>query len=282
MVYELNDVTVQYSDQVAIQHVSCKIQAGKWISVVGQTGAGKSTFVKVLKGLIPSIDGEYSIDDVAVSRDAKGQLKVIPDIGFVFQYPEHQLFETTVQKELSFALKQHGYSSEQITETIRTILPQVGLTEDILPLSPLQLSGGQKRRVAIASVFMMNPRLLIVDEPTAGLDPVSRASMLQLLKNWQQQENRTLIFVSHQMEDVAEYSDEVMVFHAGFLRGHFETSSLFLEQAQLLKDIELSLPQPVQFLRLIEELSGRKIEVASCREEDIFTKILPIWNTRSV
>ncbi|MOA44322.1 Energy-coupling factor transporter ATP-binding protein EcfA2 [compost metagenome] len=119
-----------------------------------------------------------------------------------------------------------------------------------------------------------------MDEPTAGLDPVSRTAMLQLLKNWQQQENRTLIFVSHQMEDVAEYSDEVMVFHEGYLRGHFETSSLFLEQAQLLEDIGLSLPQHVQLLKLIEELTGSRIEVASCREEDIFTKIMPIWNTR--
>lgn len=279
MVYQLQNVSVQYSDHVAIQHVSCTIEAGKWISVVGQTGAGKSTFVKVLKGLIPTMDGEYCIDHKPVPRDTKGHVKVIPDVGFVFQYPEHQIFETTVQKELSFALKQQGCSSQQITEIIRSILPEVGLSEDILPLSPFQLSGGHKRRVALASVLTMNPKLLIVDEPTANLDPVSRSTMLQLLKKWQEQEKRTLIFVSHQMEDVAEYSDEVMVFQSGLLRGHFDTSHLFLEQAPLLEDMGLSLPQPVQFLKLVEELTGRKIEVASCREEDIFSSILPIWNT---
>ncbi|GIP26647.1 energy-coupling factor transporter ATP-binding protein EcfA2 [Paenibacillus sp. J23TS9] len=282
MVYQLNDVSVHYTNQAAIQHVNCTIQKGKFISVIGQTGAGKSTFVQVLKGLIPAIDGDYLVHRQPVNRDAKGQIKVVPEIGFVFQYPEHQLFETTVQKELAFGPKQRGFSSQQITESIKTILPQVGLSEEILPFPPFQLSGGQKRRVAIASVLMMDPELLIADEPTAGLDPASRVDMLQLLKNWQLQENRTLICVSHQLEDVAEYSDEVIVFHAGQLRGHYDTNTLFLEQSQLLQDIGLPLPEPIQLLKMIEELSGRNIEVASCREEDIFKAIMPIWKRRGI
>lgn len=282
MVYQLNDVSVHYSNQAALQNVNCTIQEGKWISVIGPMGAGKSTFVKVLKGLIPHIDGNYLIHYQPVNRDAKGQLKVVSEIGFVFQNPEHQLFERTVYKELAFAPKLQGLSNQQIAEVITNILPQVGLSEDILPLPPFQLSGGQKRRVAVASVLMMNPKLLIVDEPTAGLDPASRVDMLQLLQKWQQQENRTLIFVSHQMEDVAEYSDEVIVFHAGHLMGHYDTNTLFLEQGQLLEEIGLSLPEPVQLLELVEELSGRKIEVLSCKEEDIFRAIMPIWNTRGV
>jgi energy-coupling factor transport system ATP-binding protein len=282
MAYQLNNLSVNYAYHVALQNVSCTIQEGKWISVIGQTGAGKSTFVKVLKGLIPTVEGDYLIHQQPVKRDAKGQLKVVPEIGFVFQYPEHQLFETTVYKELAFALKQQGSSRQQITEAIATILPQVGLSEEILPLAPFQLSGGQKRRVAIASVLMMNPKLLIVDEPTAGLDPVGRVALLQLLKKWQQQENRTIIFVSHQMDDVAEYSDEVMVFQAGQLMGHFDISTLFLEQVQLLEKLELSLPEPLQLLKLVEELSDQKIEVASFREQDIFEKIMPIWNTRGL
>lgn len=282
MVYQLNNVSVHYSNQVALQNVSCTIQEGKWISIIGQTGAGKSTFAKVLKGLIPTIDGDYLIQHKPVNRDAKGQIKVVPEIGFVFQYPEHQLFETTVQKELAFAPKQLGFSNEKITEAIGRILPQLGLSEEILPLPPFQLSGGHKRRIAIASVLMMNPKVLIVDEPTASLDPASRVTMLQLLRKWQQQDKRTLIFISHQMEDVAEYSDEVMVFHAGQLMGHCDTSTLFLEQSQMLEDLGLLLPEPVQLLKLVEELSGRKIEVASCREEDIINKIMPIWNARGV
>ena len=271
---------MNYSHRMALRNVNCTIEEGKWISVIGQTGAGKSTFVQVLKGLIANIDGDYLIDQYPVKRDAKGQLKVIPEIGFVFQYPEHQLFETTVYKELAFAPKQLGLSSQQITESISKILPQLGLSEDILALAPFQLSGGLKRRVAIASVLMMEPKLLIVDEPTAGLDPISKAALLQLLKKWQQQENRTIIFVSHQMEDVAEYSEEVIVFHEGSLMGQFDTCNLFLKQSHLLEKIGLSLPESIQFLKLVEELSGEKIKVTSCREQEIFEKVLPLWRSR--
>jgi len=234
----------------------------------------------VLKGLIPSIEGEYWINQQPVHRDAKGQLKVVSEIGFVFQYPEHQLFETTVYKELAFGSNQQGATRQQIAEAIKNILPKVGLSEEILPLNPFQLSGGEKRRVAIASVLMMNPKLLILDEPTAGLDPASQVALLNLLKAWQQQGNHTILFVSHQMDDVAEYSDEVIVFHKGQLRGHYDTRTLFLEQMQLLAEVGLSLPEPIQLLKLVEELSGHKIEVASCREQDIFDVIMPIWNSR--
>lgn len=283
MVYQLSQVSVQYADQEVLHRVSCTIEEGKWISVIGQTGAGKSTFVKVLKGLIPHLEGAYTIDQQPVYRDAKGQLKVIPDIGFVFQYPEHQLFETTVYKELAFGMKLQGYSDQQIMENIQRVLPQVGLPEEILPMAPFQLSGGQKRRVAIASVLLMEPPLLIVDEPTAGLDPSSRSALLQLLSNWQQQQpHRTLIFVSHHMEDVAEYSDEIFLFHQGHLLGQYDPTILFLEQPQVVEEAGLSLPEPVQLLHVFEELSGQKIEVHSCREEDIMRAIMPIWKSRSV
>ncbi|WP_342440223.1 ATP-binding cassette domain-containing protein [Paenibacillus sp. FSL L8-0436] len=280
MVYQLNNLSVSYADRVALQNVSCTIQGGKWISVIGHTGAGKSTFVKVLKGLIPDIAGEYLINEHPIPKDRKGQIKALPDIGYVFQYPEHQLFESTVYKELAFAPKLRGDTPQQIKKSIEIILSQVGLTEDILPLVPFQLSGGQKRRVAIASVLMMDPKLLILDEPTAGLDPVSHAALLQLLSKWQQQGNRTVLFVSHQMNDVAEYSDEVMVFHEGQLMGHYETGTLFLDQAEWLEQLGLSLPEPVQLLKIVEEMSGEIIEVASCREQDIFAKVLPIWQAR--
>ncbi|GGG12735.1 ATP-binding cassette domain-containing protein [Paenibacillus aceti] len=282
MVYELRQVNVNYSGRSALSNIDCRIEEGRWISIIGHTGAGKSTFVKTLKGLIPDFQGDYLIDGQPVPRDTKGQVKVIPDIGFVFQYPEHQLFETTVYKELAFAPKMLGYSSGQIKQAIEQILPQMGLQREILPLSPLQLSGGQKRLVAIASVLLMNPGLLIVDEPTAGLDPVNRAAMLRMLKAWQQQDNRTLLCISHQMEDVAEYSDEVMVFHEGRLRGHESARILFFEKPELLERAGLPLPEPVQLLRLTEELCGQRIEVASCREGDIIQALAPIWQRRGV
>jgi energy-coupling factor transport system ATP-binding protein len=228
MVYQFNHLSVNYADQVALHDITCTLTSGKWISIIGPTGAGKSTFVKVLKGLIPSVNGDYFINQKPVDRDAKGHLKVVPEMGFVFQYPEHQLFETTVYKELAFALHQQGASRRQISEAIETILPQVGLSEEMLPLNPFQLSGGEKRRVAIASVLMTNPKLLILDEPTAGLDPASQLALMKLLKAWQQQDNRTIVFVSHQMDDVAEYSDEVLVFHKGQLRGHYDTRGTWI------------------------------------------------------
>jgi len=281
MEYQLNDVSVTYNDRIALYQINCTIQSGKWISIIGQTGAGKSTFVQLLKGLIPNISGEYLINQLPVVRDRKGHIKVITDVGYVFQYPEHQLFETTVYKELAFAPKIKGYSDQQIKKSIEAILPQVGLSEDILSLAPFQLSGGQKRIVAIASVLMMEPQLLILDEPTAGLDPINRVVLLQLLKQWQEQHNRTILFVSHQMNDVAEYSDEVMVLHEGKLVGHFDTNHLFLEQADLLENLGLSLPEPVQLLKLVEELSGQKIEVSSCKEKHIFEMVSPVWHARS-
>ncbi|HBS45401.1 MAG TPA: cobalt transporter ATP-binding subunit, partial [Paenibacillus sp.] len=121
---------------------------------------------------------------------------------------------------------------------------------------------------------------LILDEPTAGLDPASQVSLLKLLKTWQLQSQRTILFVSHQMEDVAEYSDEVMVFHKGQLTGQFDPRTLFLEKEQLLMELGLSMPEPVQLLKLVAELSGQKIEVASCKERDIFDAVMPIWHSR--
>lgn len=278
---ELKDVTVDYDGRIALKHINCTLHQGKWISVIGPTGAGKSTFVKVLKGLVPSFQGEYRIDGQNVQVDARGKMKVVPEIGFVFQYPEHQIFETTVYKELAFAPKIQGFSAQQIDEAIEHILPQLGLSKELLTYAPFELSGGQRRRIAIASVLLMNPKLLILDEPTAGLDPLSRASMLKMLKEWQQADNRTVLFVSHHMDDVAEYSDEVMVFSEGQLIGHDEANTIFLKKTELLQKARIPLPEHLQFLQLMEQLCGYPIEVESCKERDVFSTLLPIWHARS-
>lgn len=277
---ELKDVSVDYDGRMVLKQINCTLHEGKWISVIGPTGAGKSTFVKVLKGLIPTIHGQYRIDKETVPTDSKGRIKVVPEIGFVFQYPEHQIFETTVYKELAFAPKIQGYSTQQIDEAIENILPQVGLSRDLLTYAPFQLSGGQKRRLAIASVLLMSPKLLILDEPTAGLDPLSRVALLNMLKEWQQKNNCTIIFVSHHMDDVAEYSDEVMVFKAGLLIGHDDADTLFLKKSELLRQAGLSLPEHLEFLQFMEQLYGQPMEVKSCKEQDVFNKILPIWHAR--
>ncbi|MBP1999909.1 energy-coupling factor transport system ATP-binding protein [Paenibacillus shirakamiensis] len=280
MAYELNDVSVSYEGRTVLDQVSCIIPTGKWISIIGPTGAGKSTFVKVLKGLIPDIQGEYRINQHPCPRDARQQIKVVPDIGYVFQHPEHQIFETSVFKELAFGPKMQGFSTQQVEEAIELVLPKVGLTKDILPSVPFHLSGGEKRRIAIASVLITNPKVLILDEPTVGLDPVTRAALLTQLKDWQQQDQRTILFVSHQMEEVAEYSDEIMLFQEGRLLAHLDAVSLFIDNSILVERTGLNLPESIQLLKLVEELSKERIEVSSCKEQEIIAKILPIWQAR--
>ncbi|MFF2908027.1 ATP-binding cassette domain-containing protein [Paenibacillus sp. NPDC057934] len=265
-----------------LQSLSCTLQEGKWISVIGHNGAGKSTFAKLIKGLIPSFRGEYTFNQQPLPRDSKGNMKVVPQIGYVFQNPEQQIFETTVYKELAFAQKIRNGPTGDTQAAIESIMQQMGLSSDLLDASPYQLSGGQKRRVAIASVLIADPELLILDEPTVGLDPLSRIALLDQIKAWQQTKNRTVIFISHQMEDVAEYSDEVMIFNSGRLLVQMNTNELFLQHTEFMEQAGLPLPEPVQLLKLIEELSGRIIEPVSCREADIMQQVRSVWQARGI
>ncbi|OWA37950.1 cobalt transporter ATP-binding subunit [Saccharibacillus sp. O16] len=280
--YALRDVEVTLNGRLVLQSITCTLHEGRWSSLIGQTGAGKSTLARLFKGLLPEFGGEYLLSGQPVPRNRKGALLPLPDVGFVFQYPEHQIFETTVERELSFSLRMSGAGAAEIREAIQRILPRVGLTEELLPLSPLRLSGGQKRRVAIASVLLTQPRLLILDEPTAALDPAGRHSLLGLLKSWQHEGEgeRSILFISHQMEDVAEYSDEVLLLDAGRLRGQFSADEWFLRQNDRLEAAGLRLPEPIQLLRLTEELSGQKIESSSCREEDVLNAVQAVWQSR--
>lgn len=282
MAYVLDGVSVSYAGRAALRQVSCTLREGRWISVIGASGAGKSTLAHLLKGLIPEFDGVYTIHGQPLPRDTRVQVKVLPEIGLVFQHPEHQIFETTVYKELAFAPRMQGWSSREIEEAIQQVLPLVNLDEGLLPLPPFQLSGGQKRRVALASVLLPDPKLLILDEPTAGLDAPGRVEVLQMLRAWQQRKQRTVVFISHHMEDVAEYSDEVLVLHEGRLLGHKQACSLFLNHAELLQEAGLPLPEAIQLLHLIQELSGQQIEPTGCREQDILHSVIPIWQARGL
>lgn len=282
MVYELNDVSVKLNGEEILQSVSCTLQEGKWISVIGHTGAGKSTFAKVVKGLIPFYTGEYTHDRQPLPRDSKGNMKAVPQIGYVFQYPEQQLFATTVYKELAFGLTMKGESPGKVEAAVKTVMQQLGLSADILQEKPFQLSGGLKRLVAIASVLITEPELLILDEPTAGLDSVHRTTLLRQLKAWQREKNRTVLLISHQLEEVADYSDEVMIFQKGRLLAHLEADELFLKHAALMEQAGLPLPEPVQLLRFIEGISGRTLKPASCREEDIMQLVRNVWQSRGL
>lgn len=280
MVYALNDVSVRINGEEILQSVNCNLQEGKWISIIGQTGAGKSTFAKMIKGLIPFYRGDYTHNQQPLPRDGKGSIKVVPQIGYVFQYPEQQFFETTVYKELAFAPKMKGVSPESQKEAIHRVSEQMGLSAELLEQNTFRLSGGLKRLVAIASVLIAEPELLILDEPTAGLDPMSRRALLKQLKIWQREKNRTVLFISHQLEDVAELSDEVMIFNKGCLSGHLNVNELFLKRTKLIEQAGLPLPEPIQLLKLIESISGRTLEPVSCKEEDIMQMVRSVWQSR--
>lgn len=282
MGYELNDVSVKLNGVEILQSVSCTLQEGKWISVIGHTGAGKSTFAKVMKGLVPFYRGEYTHERQPLPRDSKGNMKAVPQIGYVFQYPEQQLFATTVYKELAFGLTVKGESPGKVEAAVKTVMEQLELPADLLQEKPFQLSGGLKRLVAVASVLITEPELLILDEPTAGLDSVHRTALLKQLRVWQREKNRTVLLISHQLEEVADYSDEVMVFQKGRLLAHLEANELFLKCADLLEQAGLPLPEPVQLLRLIEGISGRTLTTASCREEDIMQLVRNVWQSRGL
>lgn len=279
MGYELKNVTVTYEHRTALKNISCSIADGKWIAVIGKTGAGKSTFVQLLKGLV-DFKGEYRLHNKLITLSGKGQPKDLQEIGYVFQYPEHQFFETTVYKELAFGLKQRGQSEKEIRASISAMLATIGLDETILTLTPFQLSGGQKRRVAIASILLMQPKLLILDEPTAGLDPTSKSSILDFLKKWQLETNHTVLFVTHQMQDVAEYADEVIVLHEGEIKAHLTTNQLFLQQAHIVTSAGLKMPDQIQLLKVVEQLLGKKIAVANCMEHTIFNAVKPYLQFR--
>src|SRR5699024_5075493 len=233
MYLELKDITVDIEGKRVLDNICCQIPANRWISIIGKSGAGKSTLLQMLKGLVPFQSGSYISKE---NQEEKEMEKHISKMGLVFQYPEKQLFHTTVYKELAFGLKQKKLSKREINDQIQSSLTQFGLDTAILSKSPFQLSGGQRRRLALASVLITNPDMLLIDEPTAGLDPGARASILQLIKNWQNKGNRTVIFISHQMDDVMRYSDEVIVMSDGKVKVQMNTDELFLHHVDIIEN----------------------------------------------
>jgi len=199
----------------AIKDVSLEINSNKRIAIVGHTGSGKSTLLKLIKGLLKNQTGEINIDGK------------IEDIGYIFQYPEHQIFETTIFKDVAFGLKKLKLSEKDLTERVEKALQLVGLDKDYLHRSTLNLSGGEKRKVALAGVFIMENQLLLLDEATVGLDPESKNELFKILLNWQKENNSGFIFSSHDMNDVLNYAEEVIVMSEGKVLYHTKPSELF-------------------------------------------------------
>lgn len=217
---EVRDLSHTYSagtpfQHDAVKHMSFSVEKGEFLGIIGHTGSGKSTLIQHLNGLLRPTSGEILLDGTNIWQDKKTTRESRFRVGLVFQYPEYQLFEETVYKDISFGPRNMGLSEEEIDQRVRQSAQFVGLTEEQLELSPFELSGGQKRRVAIAGVIAMEPEVLILDEPTAGLDPVGRDEILSNIRAYHDAKNATIILVSHSMEEVAQTVDRVVVINDG-------------------------------------------------------------------
>lgn len=220
MSIKINHLTHIYNEgttfeKVALDDVNIEIQTGEFIGLIGHTGSGKSTLIQHLNGIISPTSGEILLDGENIHKDKMKLKEVRRRIGLAFQYPEYQLFEMTVYKDVSFGPKNLGWSEEKIHESVVAALDIVGISPELYEKSPFELSGGQKRRVAIAGVLAMNPEVLILDEPTAGLDPKGRDEILAAIRKLHEDRGITVILVSHSMEDVAKLADRIIVMHRG-------------------------------------------------------------------
>ena len=234
----------------ALDNVSFALEPGEFVGIIGHTGSGKSTLMQQMNGLLKPTSGQVLLDGVDIWSDKKLTRQARFRVGLVFQYPEYQLFEETVYRDIAFGPKNMGLEEEEVDRRVREAAGFVGLTEAQLEVSPFDLSGGQKRRVAIAGVIAMEPEVLILDEPTAGLDPVGRAEILGNIEAYRQAKNATIMMVSHSMEDVARLTDRLLVMNGSRLAMDGTPSEVF-SQAQELLAMGLNIPQVTQvFLKL--------------------------------
>jgi len=234
----------------AVQNVSFNVNKGEVHALIGENGSGKSTLMQQLNGLLKPTSGTVLLDGQDIWSDKKLTRQARFRVGLVFQYPEYQLFEETVYKDIAFGPKNMGLSAEEVDRRVREAAGFVGLTEQQLEVSPFDLSGGQKRRVAIAGVIAMEPEVLILDEPTAGLDPVGRSEILGNIQSYRKAKNATIMMVSHSMEDVARLTDRLLVMNGSKLAMDAPPAQVFTH-AEELTQMGLNIPQVTQvFLEL--------------------------------
>ncbi len=254
-ILEVKNLTYIYSAGTPFEHkalddISFSVERGEFIGIIGHTGSGKSTLMQQLNGLLKPTSGTVLLDGQDIWSDKKLTRQARFRVGLVFQYPEYQLFEETVYKDIAFGPKNMGLSPEEVDRRVREAAGFVGLTEQQMEVSPFDLSGGQKRRVAIAGVIAMEPEVLILDEPTAGLDPVGRSEILGNIQSYRKAKNATIMMVSHSMEDVARLTDRLLVMNGSKLAMDAPPAQVFTH-AEELTQMGLNIPQVTQvFLEL--------------------------------
>ncbi|AKG05565.1 energy-coupling factor transporter ATPase [Salimicrobium jeotgali] len=261
-----NEVTYTYSPGTpfefrALENLSLHVPSGSYTAIIGHTGSGKSTLIQHINALLQPTSGSVKVGDFVIEagRKNKNLRSLREKTGIVFQYPEHQLFEETVEKDIAFGPKNFGVDEEEIRERVNKALEAVQLPEDMKEKSPFDLSGGQMRRVAIAGVLAMKPKVLVLDEPTAGLDPRGQKEMMDMFYSLHESEELTTVLVTHSMEDALTYADEVVILNEG--RKYMEGAPLdVFKRKEELRQVQLDIPEVLEFLEKIEKEFGVSIE----------------------
>ena len=284
-ILETQNLTYKYSvvtpfEKVAIEDISISVEKGDFIGIIGHTGSGKSTLVQHLNGLLKPTSGTILLDGKDIHSDKNFTRQARFKVGLCFQYPEYQLFENTVYEDIAFGPKNMKLSKEEIKERVLRAAEFVGVRNDMLQKSPFDLSGGEKRRVAIAGVMAMQPEILILDEPSAGLDPKGRKVISEMIEQYRKNTGSTVIVVSHSMEDIAESADKVLVMNKGKVE-YFASVDEVFSNAEHLVEIGLNVPEITKvFLALKKQGYDVRTDIYSVNEAK--AELLRLFKERGV
>ncbi|OMP67918.1 energy-coupling factor ABC transporter ATP-binding protein [Domibacillus epiphyticus] len=276
---KLREVEYSYAagtpfERQAIMDVTFTIPSGQYVAIIGHTGSGKSTVLQHLNALLRPLKGEIEIGSrtIAAGRKGKKLKDVRRRVGIVFQFPEHQLFDETVEKDICFGPMNFGVSEEEAKKRTREAIGLVGLPEEVLGKSPFDLSGGQMRRVAIAGVLAMKPDVLVLDEPTAGLDPRGRQDIMNMFATLQKKNGLTCVLVTHSMEDAARYADKIIIMHKGQVYRTGAPRDIFSD-ADSLTNVGLDIPETVRFQRMFESHLGHPLDKVCLTPEELAAEV---------
>lgn len=264
MSLKLEHVTHTYGvgspfEKTALHHIDLEIKEGDFVGIIGHTGSGKSTLVQLLNGLLQPTEGAVTVDGMDLGKKTKEAMAMRHKVGMVFQYPEYQLFEETIAKDIAFGPRNFGLSEEDVQKRVREAMGFVGLDYDTYAnRSPFHLSGGQMRRVAIAGVIAIHPKYLILDEPSAGLDPVGRREIFEEIRKWHAERNMTVILVSHNMDDISRLANRLIVLSHGDIVLDGNPLDIFATKQDVLHDAGVSVPPVTEVLQY---LKGRGLDV---------------------
>ena len=280
---ELQNVSYYYGkgtafEVKALDNINFKVQSGSITGLIGHTGSGKSTLAMLFNGLEKPFEGKVLLDGCDIwDKKYKGG-RICFRVGLVMQYPEYQLFEETVFNDVAFGPRNTGLGEDEVKQRVANAIAFVGLSPDILSQSPFDLSGGQKRRVAIAGIMAMQPEMLVLDEPAAGLDPAGRAEIFSGIRRYRDTTGATVLIVSHSMEDMAEYCDDIIVMHRGKVMLSGPKAEIFADSQSLI-NAGLDIPQITRVMRLLAQ-NGLAVNPAACTKEQALAELMKVFNQK--